>query len=426
MPDKAVVSRDVLFREDVFPFKSSNSNADSEDEFLTDLNGSGDGFLTGMDASGDAVLTGQNGPGEFEMVMPGGNAPNLIEVLEELNAEEPEEPEEPQRRYPLRARRANVHLHGFVGTTTGDLSDPESLEEAYNRPDGHLWKEAVEAENAALDALKVFMFMDREEIPKDVKIIACDYILKAKRYPDGSLERRKARLVARGNQQRRSDYPDSLYAPVADMTSVRMLVATAALNRWKLVQQDIKNAFLLADLKDDVYVRLPDGRHAKLLKALNGLVQSPQVWNDSLDTKLGKFDLIASDADACLYAKRVNGKLELLMSVFVDDLLLTGEDGPLEEQRQWNIANLNCRDVTDNAFVGIEIEQGEGYIKLHQTGYIKQMLKEYGMESCKPTALPGDHDPRAEVSAAGIPLTGHDYPKIIGKIRWILTCERDM
>uniref|UniRef100_A0A8R7U001 Reverse transcriptase Ty1/copia-type domain-containing protein n=1 Tax=Triticum urartu TaxID=4572 RepID=A0A8R7U001_TRIUA len=78
------------------------------------------------------------------------------------------------------------------------------------------------------------------------------------------------------------------------MESVRLLIALAAHNCWKLHHMDVKSAFLNGELEEEVYVKQPPGyvkqgaehKVLKLHKALYGLKQAPRAWNIKLDQTL--------------------------------------------------------------------------------------------------------------------------------------------
>jgi hypothetical protein len=74
-------------------------------------------------------------------------------------------------------------------------------------------------------------------------------VYKVKTKADGSIERYKARQVARGFQQSYGRDYEETFAPVAHMTTVRTLIAIAAIRSWTISKMDVKNAFLHGDLK---------------------------------------------------------------------------------------------------------------------------------------------------------------------------------
>ena len=103
----------------------------------------------------------------------------------------------------------------------------------------------------------------------------------------------KARLVAKGNVQREGLDFDDVFAPVARLDSVRLLVAVAVHQGWQLHHLDVKSAFLNGELQEEVYVGQPPGfaqegeehKVFRLPKALYGLRQAPRPPSTNLITK---------------------------------------------------------------------------------------------------------------------------------------------
>ena len=82
---------------------------------------------------------------------------------------------------------------------------------------------------------------------------------KVKLRPDGSIERYKARLIAKGFHQTLGlDYFET-FSPVVKPTIIRIVLTLSLSFKWPLKQLDVHNAFLNGDLLEDVFMSEPLG-----------------------------------------------------------------------------------------------------------------------------------------------------------------------
>ena len=141
--------------------------------------------------------------------------------------------------------------------------------------------------------------------PPRVNVIDSKWVFKVKKHSDGSIERYKARLVARGFRQRHGlDYEDT-FSPVVKPTTIRLLLSIAVSRGWSLRQLDVHNAFLHGFLEEEVYMKQPPGFSdpdrpdyiCRLFKALYGLKQAPRAWHARLASALRAHGFVPSTAD---------------------------------------------------------------------------------------------------------------------------------
>ncbi|CAL8099446.1 unnamed protein product [Prunus armeniaca] len=233
--------------------------------------------------------------------------------------------------------------------------------------------------------------------PRDVKPISCKWVYKKKRHPDGAIERYKAQLVARGfSQQYGLDY-DKTFSPVAKLTTIRVLLALAANKDWNLYQMDVKNAFLHGELDREIYMTQPMGFEnevhleyvCKLKKALYGLKQAPKAWYSKIAKFLSRSGYLVTHADSSLFVKANGGKLAIVL-VYVDDLIITGDD---EEEIHRTKENLSVRFQMKELgqlkhFLRLEVDRTQERIFLCQQKYAKDLLQKFGMLESKPISTP--------------------------------------
>ena len=99
------------------------------------------------------------------------------------------------------------------------------------------------------------------------------------------------------------------FSPVARYEAIRFLLTHAALEDWEIEALDIKTAFLYGELDEEIYMEQPEGfvkkgqegHVCRLLKAIYGLKQASQTWNEKLHKTLLANGFRRTRSDAGVY-----------------------------------------------------------------------------------------------------------------------------
>src|SRR3954462_12615215 len=117
------------------------------------------------------------------------------------------------------------------------------------------------------------------------------------------------------------------------LKSIRILLAVAAYFDYEIWKMDVKTAFLNGHLEEDVYMIQPEGfvnpedagKVCKLQRAIYGLKQASRSWNTRFDEVVKGFGFIKNEEESCVY-KKVSGSARVFLVLYVDDILLIGND----------------------------------------------------------------------------------------------------
>lgn len=87
-----------------------------------------------------------------------------------------------------------------------------------------------------------------------MNIVGCKWVFRIKKMVDGTIERYKTHLVAKGfHQQLGIDFSET-YSPVIKPITIRTVLSIAVFAGWAIHQVDVSNTFLHGSLQETVYM----------------------------------------------------------------------------------------------------------------------------------------------------------------------------
>lgn len=273
------------------------------------------------------------------------------------------------------------------------LSEPTTFQEAAQE---ECWKRAMKQEIESIERNNTWELCD---LPPGATAIGVKWVFKIKLDKDGKVDKHKARLVVKGYAQRHGlDYSE-IFAPVARWDTIRTIFAFAAQRGMKIHQLDVKSAFLYGMLEETVFVEQPQGYEVqgkeekvyRLKKALYGLKQAPRAWYGRIEGYFLKEGFKKCPHEPTLFVKSAEGSDDfLIVSIYVDDLIITGTTPALIEQFKTSMkSEFDMSDMGEMCyFLGVEVNQTEDGIHLSQRKYAREILERFNMEDCNEVRNP--------------------------------------
>jgi hypothetical protein len=288
----------------------------------------------------------------------------------------------------LTDEEAQIFEKAFPATEIAGIQIPQTYQQAIRDPRyGNQWKAAVLEEIISLMENGTW-----EEVipPKNTNMVDSKWVFTIKTKPDGTVERFKARLVARGfTQVHGIDYNET-FAPTVRMDTLRLFLATVAAEDLECFHYDIKNAFTESHLKEQILLKPPKGVYVKrghvlkVLRSLYGLKQAARDWNLLIKRELLKWGFVQSLADPCMF---VHEEEKIRILVYVDDVLVAAKE---QSQTGWFWTKLSGRFNAKNLgevhkVLGVRVTRDRKHrtIFLDQEQYLRAVLDKFGMSSKK-------------------------------------------
>ncbi|GJX54803.1 zinc finger, CCHC-type containing protein [Tanacetum coccineum] len=240
--------------------------------------------------------------------------------------------------------------------------DPKTFDEAMKSQDVSFWKEAIN------DEMDSTMGNNTWGVGRSTSKLQTSWLQmnlqKKKLKVDETIEKFKARLVIQGFKQKsRIDYFDT-YAPVARISTIRLLIAMASIHNLIIHQMDVKIAFLNGDLEEEVYMNQPHG------------------------------------------------------------FIMPGNENKVDLTKEFLSSRFSMKDMGEaDVILIIRIKHGSNRIAISHTHYIEKVPKKFNYFNCTPVSTPMDTSEKL-MPNNGQDVSQLKYSRVIGCLMYDMTCTR--
>ncbi|CAH2016809.1 unnamed protein product [Acanthoscelides obtectus] len=295
------------------------------------------------------------------------------------------------------------------------------MHQAVRGEDADEWHKAMADEVASILKNGTWELIDR---PCNQHIVGSRIVLRNKYKPDGTIERRKARLVARGFSQKPGTHFNETFAPVARLSSIRLVSALAAHLNMDMQQLDVTCAYLNGSLDETIYMETPEyldeslkiicdnskyneatrkkardtlntlGKGDKvclLRKSLYGLKQAGRSWYQKLSQTLSECGANPTKSDPCVFTSKTGEDIMIIVT-YVDDLIIASRDKKAISSLKAKLSErFEMKDLGSvNHCLGMEFSLKENKISLSQRAYILEILDRFNMADANTVSTPLD------------------------------------
>jgi hypothetical protein len=339
----------------------------------------------------------------------------------------------------------------FVGTVeefamvTG--TEPETIRDALSRADeSDQWRDAIKAEITQCEELDTWEIV---EAPHNANIVANRYVFRYKRDSDGKVVKFKVRLVAKGfTQVYGLDFFETRVW-IVRWETLRNLLAAAGTKNAVIHQADVKNAYLNAEMREDIYMALPPNydeyttlgpisssfHHpvCKLKKGLYGTKQAGRGWYMKLRDTFLSLGYSVSTSDLAVFFK-YSGNKYTIVAAATDDFTIIGDSLPsvtlIKKQLDEHFEIVDLGEI--NWLLGVHITRDLelGTVSFGQQAYIDLIVERMGLDDARPITTPmeaGIDLTPGSSSVSPTDLSNHEkskYREAIGSLMYCATVTR--
>ena len=220
---------------------------------------------------------------------------------------------------------------------------------------------------------------------------------------------------------------------------IRMLLAMAAAKDGELRHFDAEQAFLKADIDEEIYIEIPEefqefpGAVGRLNKAIYGLVQAGRCWNNKFCDDMTAIGFEQAKAEPCVFRKVVDGEAEMVVAVHVDDILARAKDQVTMDRFAAELGQkFKLKDMGDAGYyMGCQITRNRKAreLKFDQHLYVESMVKRFDVKNATkipaasgvPTLSKADEPRNPEEKEE---MRKFPYRETVGALMWTATMTR--
>jgi hypothetical protein len=316
--------------------------------------------------------------------------------------------------------------------------------QAMKQPDREKFMEAMEKECEAHYKEGNYKLIKKDKLPEGATLLSSVWQMKRKRKPStGEISKYKARMNVDGSNMIKGLHYEETYAPVVQWETIRSFISMAIISNWHTRQLHFVIAYTQADIKRDLYMKLPAGLTMpgrtiteqdrkdfvlKLEKNLYRQKQAGRVWYLHRRRNLLKLGFKPSKHDECVfyYGKTVfivytYDTIQLGLDKYEIDLLVKrlGKSFKIEDQG----------DLSD--YLGIKIERKpDGTLEWTQPTLMQLILKDLKLDGEEIKGRQNKPNIKPIPAHTSVPLTDHrdspdhnpkdfEYHQVIGKLLYL-------